>query len=58
MTRVLLCRRAIIMSATVLEFETTDERQSTFDELVKRAEVLASASESEKLQLYAVSTSR
>lgn len=45
-----LCRRAIIMSATVIDFETADERQSTFDELVRRAGLSASANASEKLQ--------
>lgn len=44
-----LCHRGIIMSATVIEFETATERQSTFDELVKRAGVPATASPAEKV---------
>lgn len=54
-----LCQRAIIMSPTVIEFETTAERQSTFDDLVNRAGVAVSSSESQKIQaLRSVSDSQ
>lgn len=37
------------MSATVIEFESADERQSTFDELVDRAGISATASPGDKI---------